>query len=122
MTPAASMPTPDPLLDHVARSGLRALQLAGRTLLPIVQGGMGVGVPAHRIAGSVAAMGAVGTISSVDLRRHRPAFVLALREHRVGHATAQRRHVALAVELWRVEDHQVRGIARGPRSPVHDFT
>jgi len=54
------------------RSGLAALRLRGRTLLPIVQGGMGVGVSAHRLAGSVAALGGVGTISSVDLRRHHP--------------------------------------------------
>ncbi len=31
---------------------------------------MGVGVSAHRLAGSVARLGAVGTLSSVDLRRH----------------------------------------------------
>ena len=61
-----------PLLDHFTRSGLRALHLGGRSLLPIVQGGMGVGVSAHRLAGSVASHGAVGTISSVDLRRHHP--------------------------------------------------
>ena len=52
--------------------GLRALQLLGRRLLPIVQGGMGIGVSASRLAGSVAALGAMGTISSVDLRRHHP--------------------------------------------------
>jgi nitronate monooxygenase len=56
----------------LAQCGLAPLQLAGRTLLPIVQGGMGVGVSAHRLAGSVAALGGVGTISSVDLRRHHP--------------------------------------------------
>lgn len=33
---------------------------------------MGVGVSAHRLAGSVARHGAVGTVSSVDLRRHHP--------------------------------------------------
>ncbi len=33
---------------------------------------MGVGVSAHRLAGSVAGLGAVGTLSSVDLRRHHP--------------------------------------------------
>jgi len=54
------------------RSGLAPLVLAGRVLLPIVQGGMGIGVSAHRLAGAVAALGAVGTISSVDLRRHHP--------------------------------------------------
>ncbi|MFO1466328.1 MAG: hypothetical protein U1F35_07810 [Steroidobacteraceae bacterium] len=42
------------------------------TALPVVQGGMGVGISAHRLAGTVAACGAVGTISSVDLRRHHP--------------------------------------------------
>lgn len=63
----------DPSLEPAfARSGLRPLELQGRRLLPIVQGGMGVGVSAHRLAGSVAALGGVGTISSVDLRRHHP--------------------------------------------------
>jgi nitronate monooxygenase len=47
-------------------------QLKGRSLLPIVQGGMGVGISAHRLAGNVAALGALGTISSVDLRHHHP--------------------------------------------------
>ncbi len=45
-------------------------RLKGKALLPVVQGGMGVGVSAHRLAGTVAALGALGTISSVDLRRH----------------------------------------------------
>jgi nitronate monooxygenase len=57
------------LLDQ---SGLPPLRLAGRSLLPIVQGGMGIGVSAHRLAGSVARAGGVGTLSAVDLRRHHP--------------------------------------------------
>ena len=57
------------LLD---RCGLAPLRLAGRSLLPIVQGGMGIGVSGHRLAGTVASHGAVGTLSSVDLRRHHP--------------------------------------------------
>ncbi|HEX5354923.1 MAG TPA: nitronate monooxygenase family protein [Aquabacterium sp.] len=48
------------------------MKLGGRDLLPIVQGGMGIGVSAHRLAGSVAAMGGMGTISCVDIRRHHP--------------------------------------------------
>ncbi len=48
------------------------LRIKGKALLPIVQGGMGVGVSAHRLAGHVARAGAVGTLSSVDLRRHHP--------------------------------------------------
>jgi nitronate monooxygenase len=46
------------------------LRIRGRQALPLVQGGMGVGVSAHGLAGSVARAGGVGTISSVDLRRH----------------------------------------------------
>ena len=53
-------------------SGLRLLGLGGKTLLPVVQGGMGVGVSAGRLAGTVAGYGGVGTISAVDLRRHHP--------------------------------------------------
>ncbi|WP_284617885.1 NAD(P)H-dependent flavin oxidoreductase [Aquabacterium humicola] len=69
------------LLD---RSGLQPLRLRGRTLLPILQGGMGVGVSAHRLAGSVAAQGAVGTLSSVDLRRHHPDLMERTRGLGVG--------------------------------------
>jgi uncharacterized protein involved in response to NO len=42
-----------------------------------VQGGTGVGVSAHRRAGTVAGIGAVGTIASVDLRRHHPGLTAA---------------------------------------------
>jgi len=48
----------------------KRFQIKARSLLPVVQGGMGVGVSAHRLAGTVASLGALGTISSVDLRRH----------------------------------------------------
>lgn len=69
---AESTAVDSPLAAQLAASGLRALQLGGRSLLPLVQGGMGVGVSAQRLAGAVAAQGGVGTISSVDLRRHHP--------------------------------------------------
>ena len=48
------------------------LKIKQKSLLPIVQGGMGIGISAHRLAGTVANLGAVGTLSSVDLRRHHP--------------------------------------------------
>lgn len=54
----------------MAQTAFARLMLKGKSLLPIVQGGMGVGVSAHRLAGTVAGLGALGTISSVDLRRH----------------------------------------------------
>ncbi|HEX3061842.1 MAG TPA: nitronate monooxygenase family protein, partial [Usitatibacter sp.] len=54
-------------------------RLKGRELLPVVQGGMGIGVSAHRLAGSVARLGAMGTISSVELRQHHPDLLEASR-------------------------------------------
>ena len=77
---------PDELSQALEHSGLQPLRLAGRRLLPIVQGGMGVGVSAHRLAGSVAALGGVGTISSVDLRRLHPDLMERTRDCRVGEA------------------------------------
>ena len=53
-------------------SGLKPWRLAGRELVPVVQGGMGIGVSAGGLAGTVAAQGAVGTLSCVDLRRLHP--------------------------------------------------
>ena len=48
------------------------LKIRDRELLPIIQGGMGVGVSAHSLAGNVAKEGAIGTIASIDLRVHHP--------------------------------------------------
>lgn len=69
---APSVPVGAWLLKIAQQSGLQPLLLGGRKLLPIVQGGMGVGVSAHRLAGTVASLGGVGTIASVDLRHHHP--------------------------------------------------
>lgn len=71
----AATDTPTPLNEFLAlarASGLRPLRLAGRELIPVVQGGMGVGVSAGGLAGTVARAGGMGTISSVDLRRLHP--------------------------------------------------
>ena len=62
------------------RSALPLLTIRGRQLLPVIQGGMGVGVSAHRLAGAVAQAGAVGTIASVDLRRLHPDLMKRLRK------------------------------------------
>ncbi|HSI54275.1 MAG TPA: nitronate monooxygenase, partial [Ramlibacter sp.] len=61
------------------RSGIGLWRLRHRTLLPVVQGGMGVGVSAGGLAGSVAALGGVGTVSAVDLRRLHPDLFEATR-------------------------------------------
>ncbi len=59
-------------MELARAAGLNAWHLKGRPLLPVVQGGMGVGVSAGGLAGTVASFGALGTISSVDLRRLHP--------------------------------------------------
>ena len=58
-------------------AGLRPLRIRGKTLLPIVQGGMGVGVSASGLASAVARLGGMGTISSVDLRRRHEDLMAA---------------------------------------------
>ncbi len=63
-------------------SPLKRLRLKGKSLLPIVQGGMGVGVSSHRLAGAVAREGAVGTIASIDLRHHHPDLLARTRDCR----------------------------------------
>ena len=62
------------------------LTLKGRKLLPIIQGGMGIGISAHRLAGTVAQEGAIGTIASVELRRLHPDIMERTRNCR-DHAT-----------------------------------
>jgi nitronate monooxygenase len=59
-------------MPDAARDPLPMWNLRGRALLPVVQGGMGVGISAHRLAGSVARLGAMGTVASVELRQHHP--------------------------------------------------
>jgi nitronate monooxygenase len=100
------------------RSGLAPLRLAGRSVLPIVQGGMGVGVSAHRLAGSVAALGAVGTLSSVDLRRHHPDLMartqgLATRVGAQAQAEAKAAINAANLEALRREIARARELAGG---------
>lgn len=58
------------------------LRLGQHEVLPVIQGGMGIGVSAHRLAGSVAREGAVGTIASVDLRIHHPDLMKKTRRSR----------------------------------------
>ena len=86
---------PGQLLDLARRHHLTPLTLGGRRLLPIVQGGMGVGVSAHRLAGSVAALGAMGTISSVDLRRLHPDLMERTRELAPGAAATAAAKLAI---------------------------
>ena len=93
MTDSTLATAPSDLATHLMallRAGrLAPMQLGGRTLLPIVQGGMGVGVSAHRLAGTVASLGGMGTISSVDLRRLHPDLMQRTHELPPGAAATQ---------------------------------
>jgi nitronate monooxygenase len=86
-------------MANCVHTDLPPLRIRGREALPIVQGGMGVGVSAHRLAGSVAREGAVGTISSVDLRRHHPDLMQATGKSRDKAAIDEANRVALDREI-----------------------
>lgn len=107
----------DTLQDTFARSGLAPLSLGGRSLLPIVQGGMGVGISAHRLAGTVASLGALGTISSVDLRRLHPDLMERTHNLPIGTAWATAAAKAAINEANLValdrEIHAARALAGG---------
>ena len=78
---------------------MTTLQLGGREARPLVQGGMGIGVSAHRLAGAVAREGCVGTISSVDLRRLHPDLMRATERTRDRQAIEQANRTALEREI-----------------------
>ena len=109
-------PTDADVTDQLARlasgSGLHPWKLAGKELVPVVQGGMGVGVSAGGLAGSVARLGGVGTISSVDLRRLHPDL-MARTQHLNKEPDARARIDAANLEALDREIQRARGIAQG---------
>ena len=80
------------------------LSLKGRSLLPIIQGGMGIGVSAHRLAGTVAKEGAIGTIASVELRRLHPDIMERTRNCRDHDTLAESNLEALDREIKAARD------------------
>jgi nitronate monooxygenase len=93
-------------------SGLRPLKLAGKSLIPVVQGGMGVGVSAGGLAGAVAGYGGVGTISSVDLRRLHPDL-MALTGHLDKEPDARAQIDAANLDALDREIRKARTLAQG---------
>ena len=100
------------LLGLSSEGGLHTWRLAGRELVPVVQGGMGVGVSAGRLAGTVASMGAVGTVSSVDLRRLHPDL-MAQTAHLDKEPDARQRIDAANLVALDREIRRAREIAQG---------
>lgn len=60
---------------------------------------MGIGVSAHRLAGAVASAGALGTISSVELRHHHPDLLERAQDCRDPDALDEMNRVALDREI-----------------------
>lgn len=89
----------DPAMPNCLKTDLPLLHIRGREALPVVQGGMGVGVSAHRLAGTVASECAVGTVSSVDLRRLHPDLMEATGKSRDKAAIDEANRVALDREV-----------------------
>ncbi|GGI16797.1 2-nitropropane dioxygenase [Oxalicibacterium faecigallinarum] len=83
----------------VLHTDLPKLIIKNKALLPVVQGGMGVGVSAHNLAGNVALLGGLGTISSVDLRRHHPDLMKQTGQSRDKEAINAANLVALDREI-----------------------
>ena len=94
------------------QSGLKPLRLGGKTLLPVVQGGMGIGVSAGGLAGAVAALGGVGTLSAVDLRRKHPDL-MAQTEHLCKEPDAKERINAANLEALDREIQRARTLGQG---------
>jgi nitronate monooxygenase len=108
MTPTRTDDPAAELMQRALAHGLTPLRLGGRSLLPVVQGGMGVGISAHRLAGSVASLGAMGTISSVDLRRHHPDLMARTRELPAGEAATQAAKLAINVANLEALEREIR--------------
>lgn len=109
-----AMVIPQDMQRLLARCGLAPLRLAGRSLLPVVQGGMGVGVSGHRLAGSVAALGGMGTLSAVDLRRLHPDLMERTRRADLGVGEAAKAEINAAnLEALEREITQARALTGG---------
>lgn len=64
--------------------------------VPIIQGGMGVGVSRGKLAGAVSACGGLGVISSAQIGYDEPEFA---KDQRLANKAAIHRHIALAKEI-----------------------
>ncbi len=82
-------------MDHTYRT----LNIKGHQLLPIVQGGMGVGISANKLSSAVAAQNAIGTIASVDLRHLHDDLLAESKENPVEENYDRLNRIALDREI-----------------------
>lgn len=75
---------------------MQSLVIGNKTArIPIIQGGMGVGVSRGKLAGAVAAAGGVGIISSAQIGFDEPDF---LSNHQEANLRSLKKHIQYAKE------------------------
>lgn len=75
------------------------LNIRGKALIPIVQGGMGVGISASSLSSAVARENGVGTIASVDLRHLHEDLLAESRINPTEEKYCRLNHIALDREI-----------------------
>mgnify|MGYP003099862625 FL=1 len=87
----------DIVLDREYKSSLRCLKIGDKVAeLPIIQGGMGVGVSRSSLAGAVAAEGGVGVISTAQIGYDEAGFE---KDQAGCNLKAIRKHIWMAREI-----------------------
>ncbi|SAY51328.1 NAD(P)H-dependent flavin oxidoreductase [Neisseria weaveri] len=75
------------------------LIIRGKSLIPIVQGGMGVGISASKLSSAVARQNGIGTIASVDLRHLHEDLLTESQINPTEEKYAKLNHIALDREI-----------------------
>ncbi|WP_373707257.1 nitronate monooxygenase, partial [Neisseria dentiae] len=87
------------------------LVICGKSLIPIVQGGMGVGVSASKLSSAVARENGLGTIASVDLRHLHDDLLAESKINPSEEKYAKLNHIALDREIQKAKaDAQGKGM------------
>ncbi|MDO1516748.1 MULTISPECIES: nitronate monooxygenase family protein [unclassified Neisseria] len=79
------------------------LIIRGKSLIPIVQGGMGVGVSASKLSSAVARENGVGTIASVDLRHLHEDLLAESKINPTEEKYCKLNHIALDREIQKAK-------------------
>ncbi|OSI08861.1 2-nitropropane dioxygenase [Neisseria animaloris] len=80
-----------------------SLIIRGKSLIPIVQGGMGVGVSASKLSSAVARENGVGTIASVDLRHLHEDLLAESKINPTEEKYCKLNHIALDREIQKAK-------------------
>ena len=97
--------------DTIMADSTVQLRIGEHVLIPIVQGGMGIGISAHRLAGAVARENGFGTIASADLRQLHPDLLAESKVDPSEEKYNRLNHLALDREIkWALSESEGRGL------------